>query len=437
MIGNMSVSEHRWRDLIASGSRTGNELEYAWNTLREEAIQSSQFLDKDMSGPLGVEAEGAGEGRVDGSSRRMITAWLEDTRSAVLKRALESHQDQSARPVWVHPQLDKLSQGWILLTPGPNGFTNAEFGETVARFLCLPSPCCQPRVGAPLNQHGLLVDCFGDNLMSVTNIPGDSFRHRHDKIKTTLNSLCLASKVNVECEVFGAFKDLIPIEALQQGEGELQRGRGRQGLPLDFKIEMPSPLGEPAFQLAELKTIGAVGKWYPRSGTCARRKKGVERRGEKLAEEYRKPLAALDARYHGTTNGQVGPLVRRLESYGQLQALVVGSFQEASKDIHTLLEIMADSQLKAKGLARGREGTDQERAIILSSMRRQLSMAAAKAYSSCILDRIRRVGEEHRQAARRRSWQKREEEKMEEERKAHWHAYVRGITDRRGQIVNI
>ena len=40
--------------------------------------------------------------------------------------------------------------------------------------------------------------------MYVTNIPGDSFRH--DKIKTELNRLCLASGIRAECEVFGAFK---------------------------------------------------------------------------------------------------------------------------------------------------------------------------------------------------------------------------------------
>ena len=157
-------------------------------------------------------------------------------------------------------------------------------------------------------------------------------------------------------------------------------------------------------KLSELKCIGAVPKWYPRSGTCARRKGGVERRGEKLAEEYRKPLATLDTRYHGTPAGQVGPLVRRLESYGQLQALVMGSFQEGSKDLPSLLGILADSQLKAKGLARKKERSDQERSVILAGMRKQLSMAASKAYSACLLGRVARVGEEHRQAAERRSW---------------------------------
>ena len=161
----------------------------------------------------------------------------------------------------------------------------------------------------------------------------------------------------------------------------------------------------------------------------------MQRRASKLPGEYRRPLERLDMRFHGTVQGQVGPLVRRLESYGPLIGLVMGAFQEGSKDLHSLLDTLAESQLKARGLARGREGTDQEKSIILAGLRRVLSMAAAKAYSSCLLDRVSRVGEEHRQAARRRAWVRREEERILEERRAFWHASVRARGVSRGQIV--
>ena len=126
------------------------------------------------------------------------------------------------------------------------------------------------------------------------------------------------------------------------------------------------------------------------------------------------------------------PLVRRLDSFGPLHGLVVGAFQEGSKDLHALLEVMADCQLRARGLARGREGSEQERSIILAGLRRVLSMTAAKANSSCLLDRVSRVGEEHRQAAKRRAWVRREEE-----RRAYWHANVRGRGVLRGELVII
>ena len=104
---------------------------------------------------------------------------------------------------------------------------------------------------------------------------------------------------------------------------------------------------------------------------------------------------------------------------------MLGAFQEGSKDLHTLLDTLADSQLRAKGLARGREGSEQERSIILAGLRRELSIAGAKANSACLLDRVARIGEAQRQAAKRRAWVKREEESMQEEKRAFWHANVR------------
>ena len=143
----------------------------------------------------------------------------------------------------------------------------------------------------------------------------------------------------------------------------MERGRGRQGLLPDFRLEIPSPAGEPVQRLAELKMIGAVPKWYPRKGALARKKKAVERRALPLPGEYRNPLAALDSKYHGTQPGQVGPLVRRLEGYGKLLCLVMGTFQEGSKDLHFLLAWLVDSKLESVGLARWKEGTDHETSL--------------------------------------------------------------------------
>ena len=57
------------------------------------------------------------------------------------------------------------------------------------------------------------------------------------------------------------------------------------------------------------------------------------------------------------------------------------AFQEGSKNLHSLLDTLAESQLKA----RGRDSTNHEKSIILAGLRRALSMAAAKAYCFCLL----------------------------------------------------
>ena len=162
----------------------------------------------------------------------------------------------------------------------------------------------------------------------------------------------------------------------------------------------------------------------------------MERRGVELPGEYRRPLAKLDVKYHGTVDDQTGPLVRRLESYGRLQGLVVGAWQEGSKDLHTLLNILADTKVKKNGLARGIIGTDEEKAIHLSQFRRKLSLVAAKAQSACLIGKLAKVGVEFRQAAKRREWVRREEERLKEERRSFWQANVCELgLARRGQFV--
>ena len=96
-------------------------------------------------------------------------------------------------------------------------------------------------------------------------------------------------------------------------------------------------------------------------------------------------------------------VLRPVNKSSQIQGLVVGAFQQGSDDIHALLDVLTDSQLRARGLARGREGSNHERSTILAGLRRRLSMVPAKAYSACLMDRVSSVGEGHRQAAKRRA----------------------------------
>ena len=49
-------------------------------------------------------------------------------------------------------------------------------------------------------------------------------------------------------------------------------------------------LGEICKQLAEVKVIGVVKTYYPRSGSLARRTVGVDRRGSLVPGEYRRSL---------------------------------------------------------------------------------------------------------------------------------------------------
>ena len=168
--------------------------------------------------------------------------------------------------------------------------------------------------------------------------------------------------------------------------------------------------------LAELKVIGAVNTYYPRAGASARNKKRVERRAQDIPGEYRRPLPALTR-------------------HGKLLTWVMGAWQEESKDLHGLLDLLAGAKVSWLGLARGREGTEWEKVMILSGYCRILSNTAARALSSSLLGRLARIGEGHRAAAHRRAWAKQEGERLEEERKAYWRAHVQSRGVMRGEFV--
>ena len=92
-LGEVGNGPTRWRGLLESGSRTGEELRNLWSSLGEEARQMCTYLEMELTGPLSSPPEGAGQGSSDGSSRRRVTTWLEDTRAATLKKGLEDHVD--------------------------------------------------------------------------------------------------------------------------------------------------------------------------------------------------------------------------------------------------------------------------------------------------------------------------------------------------------
>ena len=125
--------------------------------------------------------------------------------------------------------------------------------------------------------------------MNCRDLPGDSWRIRHDTGKLAIVNECLISKLPVECDVYGLFAG-------------------------------------PTDSLAELKFISAGVTWFPRGVDG----KGTDRRAARLSGEYKRALAKLDTKFHRTPKNQTGPLVNRFLSYGTLQGLVVGPCADGS-----------------------------------------------------------------------------------------------------------
>ena len=64
--------------------------------------------------------------------------------------------------------------------------------------------------------------------------------------------------------------------------------------------------------------------------------------------------------------------MQRLESYGPLWGLVVGPWADASKDLHTLVKIIGESMVAARGRARGWEGGDGELGRVIGKLQRNV-----------------------------------------------------------------
>ena len=223
----------------------------------------------------------------------------------------------------------------------------------------------------PVTRCRPLIDPFGDAVMCCNQLPGDGWRLRHDTAKLAIAKECLDAGLPHDVEVFGLFAHLLPAVATQQG-GELQWARARQGLVPDFRIRLPTPEG-PSDCLAELKIISAGVTWHPRGV----KGKSVERRAAGLAGYYKRELAKYDRRFYGTTGEQAGPLVSLLQSYGKLEALVVGPWGNGSSDLHDLVRSMAESKVAMVARSRGRECSEHELGVVTGRIRRTLSLASA------------------------------------------------------------
>ena len=416
LVGSMEDEQTRWQTLLTSGCRTGRELGSAWEALQNEAQSMCDFTGIELEAPLSISAEGIGEGSSDGSTRKKTVDQRESLRGTALTKALERHENRAARPVWVWPQRDKLSSAWLLSLPGPqNGLSADIFSEAVCSNLCLPSPVCRERVGERLGRSS--IDPFGDKVMAA-QLPGDTWRIRHDTVKTELNRLFMWSSMPATCEVFGLFSHLIP----QEGLSRLERGRERQGMVPDFMLGISDPTGAKVNRLAELKVINCCLSRYP----VGVREKAVDRRAGLLQGEYRRKAREADRKYVGQNPDQMGPVERKLLQFGEVIGLVVGAFGECSEDLHELIQRMAENKATMMGLRRGSETSDVEVGKMVGQIRRTLSTTFVRAQAQCLLLRMNCVGKGFAEAAKRRKWASKEEERMRHERQAQWLSRIRG-----------
>ena len=425
MIGDMT-GQGRWAGLLAAGSRTALEFQEAWADLAGEARCIWDYLGEEPTGLLADPVDVVGGSSVDGGTRTRAVQQRESLRHQLLERALAAHPDRDARPVTVYQNVsdDKCAGSWLLAIPSrDNCLSSSVFKEALSAHLCLASPALRQGgwVGKPVGTKGQVIDKFGDAVLCCGEIPGDSWRHRHDTVKMAIYQEACLSKVPADCEVYGLFGDLLPAALLEEG-GELQWGRARQGKVPDFKFLVPTPDG-PRPSLAELKIISAGKTWYPRGI----KGKGTSRRAARLNHEYEMKLHDYDVRFHGATQrraGQLepapGPLVARFRDLGGLEdgQLVAGPWGDLSPDLHKLLLVFAESQVAAMSRAQGWEAGPGQLGKVMGEVRRALSVTVVRANALCLMERLSQLGPGAGAAAKRRHGALQLEERRRQERQA-------------------
>ena len=149
-------------------------------------------------------------------------------------------------------------------------------------------------------------------------------------------------------------------------------------------------------------------------------------RARELPTKYRTKAIKIDRKYCRTAADDIGPLQQRLQSFGDLQCLVVGQYGEVSQHLHDLLGRFATCQADQIARSTGRPVSDQQRGQLLHQLRRELSVTAVRAQASCLLSRLGHIGSGAREAAQRRTRAKQTVELARKDALAHWEAEVRG-----------
>jgi hypothetical protein len=223
-------------------------------------------------------------------------------------------------------------------------------------------------------------------------LPGDGWRLQHDAIKWRLDADMREMGIRARTEVYGLFASALPQQA--RSTVGTWTVRKRQGLVPDFRIALPAHNETPtqaSDELFELKTLHYGSSTYPDAQADTRRG-AAKRRADALPAEYAAKARRLDSRFSHTPAGAVGPVERRLLSFGPVRGLVFGHWAEGTAHVDDLLAgcARAGAEMHWRGM-RAREPADAL-GTLTTVLRRRWGLAAWRAAARLLLGRLEYVG---------------------------------------------
>ena len=173
----------------------------------------------------------------------------------------------------------------------------------------------------------------------------------------------------------------------------------------------------------------------------------MDRRAAGLTGEYLLKARQVDQQYCGTPAPPppvpgdqqqprpIGPVERRLLQFGEVRGWCFGAFGEASTEVHSLVERLAEARLNVaetqphhRGPIRSRAA---EKAGLVAYVRRSLSITCVREQARLLLDRLRLLGDGAAEAGRRRARAEQLEAAALRERQAQSVAFLQGRSLRR------
>ena len=328
--------DSRWRMLLASGCRLGNELRDAWEVLQIRAGAP-------LSEPLSCPVEGAGARCT--KLQREILNQCEAFEHGELDHAFLGLQPHDVlRRAWLH--CGGFSSVWVSSWPDAVARTsNREWIEITTNFLGLPSPAAAGVVGEVIGTGAQRrvrprVDPYGDALMS-TNLPGDGWaKYRHDPLLDEIIDCAHHAGVAASSDVVGLFRGCVAGRAWADLLRRYDSARARRGLVPDIAATVAWS-GEDADQerLLELKTIQPGPTRYP--ATLTRRCEAVARRARGIPGDYKAKCQRLDTELGLRQEAQPGPFEQRLNCWPDVIPLVVGAYGEVNDEFLELVRCLA------------------------------------------------------------------------------------------------
>ena len=236
-----------------------------------------------------------------------------------------------------------------------------------------------------------MLDAYGSQLTCAT-LPGDGYRSCHDGWLAHVLADLRDMGVPCEREVAGLFRGLLlPVAARVF---DAMPWRQRRGMVPDARIRLKDAEGAVQLLLAELKFVHVGPTRYSaqilnRDGRC----QAAHERCRTIQREYVDEAQQLDRDLLGVRPGALpGPVERRLVGYGEVRAMVVGSFGECSAFVHELAgkAALAGAHKHCRTLRCA--SPDDARSVLVAMLRRSWGMAALRANAQLVIGRLDLVG---------------------------------------------